>query len=105
MKTDEPLQVSPIFPFNRGHLLLGGERELVMLTGLLALILIVVLQNLYTAVLGGVLLVVMLTVAQKMAKADPQMTQVYRRFSRYQRFYPAGSTKYTQLPTPQKGRR
>lgn len=103
MKSDEYLQHSPIFPFNRGHLLLGGERELVMLTGLLALIMIVVLQNAYTAILGGILLVIMLTVAQKMAKADPQMTRVYHRFSRYQRFYPANSMKYHSLPSKQRG--
>ncbi len=49
---DEPLHAHPVFEFNRPHLYLGGDRELVLLSLLLSIVLIVILQNLYTAILG-----------------------------------------------------
>lgn len=94
MTDDESLDVVPIYAFNRAHLVMGGEREIVMISMLLALILIVILQNVYTAVLGVILQFVMLGVARMMAKSDPILTKVYKRFTSYQRFYPANSTKY-----------
>ncbi|GAL14287.1 hypothetical protein JCM19233_5299 [Vibrio astriarenae] len=94
---DEALQVTPIYHFNRAHLLMGGEREVVMLSMLTAMVLLV-LQNLYTAIVAVVFLCVMLMVARVMAKSDPVLTQVYRRYSRLQRFYPAHSVKYLHKP-------
>ncbi|WP_299693420.1 conjugal transfer protein TrbD [uncultured Vibrio sp.] len=90
---DEALHVIPIYAFNRAHLVMGGEREIVMVSMLMALIL-VVLQNLYMAVLAVVLFFSMLMVARLMAKSDPVLTQVYRRYHAFQRFYPAHSVKY-----------
>ncbi|PSU44514.1 conjugal transfer protein TrbD [Photobacterium frigidiphilum] len=94
MEADEPLVCRPVFAFNRSHLFLGGERELVLSMVLLCIVLIVALQNIYTAMLGGVLLIVSITVARMMAKSDPQLTQTYRRFARYQRFYPSNGMKH-----------
>ena len=89
----EELDSVPIYHFNRAHLLMGGEREVVMLSMLGALILLV-LQNTVTAILAVVLLLFMLMAARAMAKTDPVLTQVYRRYSRFQRYYPAHSIKY-----------
>ncbi|EGR1335226.1 hypothetical protein VH1709_contig00039-0039 [Vibrio harveyi] len=94
MTDDESLDIVPIYAFNRAHLVMGGEREIVMVSMLAALILIVILQNVYTAVLGVILQFVMLGIARSMAKSDPILTKVYKRFTRYQRFYPAHTTKY-----------
>ncbi|HBC3902268.1 conjugal transfer protein TrbD [Vibrio harveyi] len=93
MNDDDDLQFVPIYTFNRAHLLMGGDRLLVMLSGGLCLILLV-LQNLYTAVFGVVLFLVMLFVARAMAKNDPNLRLVYHRYAKFQRYYPASSVKY-----------
>ncbi len=90
---DDDLQFVPIYTFNRAHLFMGGDRLLVMLCGGLCLILLI-LQNLYTAGLGVILFFVMLKVTQAMAKSDPDLRLVYLRYTQYQAYYPAHSVKY-----------
>lgn len=94
MVTDEPLVNHPFFAFNRSHLFLGGERELVLSIVLLAVVLIVSLQNVYTAIFGVILLVSCISITRMMAKSDPQLTKTYSRFAKYQRFYPSNGTKH-----------
>lgn len=89
----EKLTHARVFQFGRSHLFLGGERELVLLTSLLCLILIVVLQNVAAAVVGCLLWTGLLPVYRMMAKADPRMTKVYRAYTRYQPFYAAHGMK------------
>ncbi|WP_257576253.1 VirB3 family type IV secretion system protein [Vibrio parahaemolyticus] len=60
---------------NRANLFMGGDRLLVMGAGCLALVL-VVLQNIYTAVIGVVLFLVMLLITRLMAKNDAQLRPV-----------------------------
>ncbi|TFZ62411.1 conjugal transfer protein TrbD [Photobacterium damselae subsp. piscicida] len=90
---DEPLNASPIFEFNRPHLYMGGDRELVLLALLVSMIFVVVLQNIYTAIFGVILAIVSVKGLQLMAKADPNMRSIYQRYRKYQSFYPAFSTK------------
>lgn len=90
----EQLDTVRIFKFNRGHLFLGGERELVLVTALLCLILVVVLQSLASAVLGVVLWLLLLPVYRLMARADPMMSRVYLKYTRFQGFYPAHGMKH-----------
>lgn len=68
---------------NRPTLLLGGDRELVLVTGLAAVILVFVVLSITSAALGAVLWVVVVGLLRMMAKADPMMRQVYLRHIRY----------------------
>lgn len=79
---------------NRINLFMGGDRELVMFTGLVAAALIFSAQELKATVYGILLWLGSLYLLRLMAKADPQMRQVYWRSLRYQRYYPAQSTPF-----------
>ncbi len=90
---NEPLQHVRVFRFNRSHLFLGGERELVLITALFCVVLIVILQDLLAAIVGVTLWSALIPIYRKMARTDPQMTQVYQHYARYQSFYPAHGMK------------
>lgn len=78
----------------RDTLFLGGDRELVMVTALLASALVFTAQEWMAALYGGGLWGAALWLLRKMAKADPKMRQVYRRQLQYKTFYPARSTPF-----------
>ena len=78
----------------RTALFLGGDRELVMMSGLLSGILVVATQDILAMIVGVALWFVSLKLLRLMAKADPLMRQVYLRHRRYQDFYPARSTPF-----------
>lgn len=89
------LRVTPIpRALSRHNLVLGGEREPVLLLLLICAILAVAGQTLPTVILGAVLLVAGLSALRWMAAADPQMTDVYRRHILYRDRYPARSTPW-----------
>jgi type IV secretion system protein TrbD len=75
----------------RPHLFLGGDRELVLLTGLVAFALTVPSFQWASIVTGIGLWLVALALLRKMAKSDPLMRHVYLRQLRYRRYYPARS--------------
>ncbi|EHH1077538.1 conjugal transfer protein TrbD [Vibrio parahaemolyticus] len=98
MDDDDDLQFEPIYPFNRANLMMGGDRLLVIGAACACLVL-VVLQNVYTAVTGVVLFLLMLLVTRVMAKNDALLRPVYYRYSKLQRYYPAVSVKYLHKPS------
>lgn len=51
-------------------------------------------QNKVTLIVGALLWFCALPVLRWMAKADPQMTEVYRRHIRYRGYYPPRSRPY-----------
>jgi type IV secretion system protein VirB3 len=73
---------------------MGGDRELVMFTGLIAAALIFSAQELKATIYGIILWLCSLYLLRLMAKADPQMRMVYWRSLRYKRYYPALSTPF-----------
>ena len=73
---------------------MGGDRELVMFSGLLAGALIFSAMDLRATVFGLVLWFFALFVFRMMAKADPRMRDVYLRHIHYKRYYPARSTPF-----------
>lgn len=79
---------------NRENLFMGGDRELVMFSGLLAGALIFSAQDLMATVYGILLWVGALFVCRLMAKADPKMRPVYMRHRRYKEYYPPRSTPF-----------
>ncbi|MER8396093.1 conjugal transfer protein TrbD [Mesorhizobium sp. M1340] len=68
---------------SRPNLLLGADRELVLLTGLAAAILIFVVRTPYSALFGIAIWFVVVAALRMMAKADPLMRRVYARHVGY----------------------
>ena len=81
---------------SRPNLLMGADRELVLLTGLAAVILIFVVLAWYATLLGIAIWVVAVAALRMMAKADPLMRKVYIRHIRYRPTYRATSTPFRQ---------
>lgn len=71
----------------RPNLILGGERELVLTSALVAGGLVVSAQNWVAATVGVAVWLVALWALRLMAKADPQMSRVYLRQLRYRGYY------------------
>jgi type IV secretion system protein VirB3 len=85
-------RTTPIYrALHRPKLILGGEREVVLVGGLLAAGTAMVGLTLPALVVGGVIWALTISAARLMAKADPQMSRVYFRHLRFQRYYPARS--------------
>ena len=89
---------------NRNNLFLGGDRELVMLVGLVAFTLVVLAQKASSMAAGVTLWVAGLYVCRLMGKKDPKLRHVYLRHRRYCRYYPARSTPFREN-SPQQARR
>nr|CAD6437760.1 conjugal transfer protein TraD [Rhizobium sp. Q54] len=79
---------------SRPNLLMGADRELVLLTGLAAVILIFVVLTIYSALFGLVIWIVVVGLLRMMAKADPLMRQVYIRHISYKHHYKATSSPW-----------
>ena len=86
---------------NRTQLFMGGDRELVMFSGLIAFALVFSAQELRASIYGLLLWLCSLYLLRLMAKADPQLRFVYLRHRRYQRYYPAQSTLFRSNPHSQ----
>jgi type IV secretion system protein VirB3 len=86
---------------NRDNLFMGGDRELVMFSGLLAFVLIFSAQELRATVVGLMLWFGSLFVFRVMAKSDPKMRHVYLRHRRYKAYYPPRSTPFRDNPPRQ----
>jgi type IV secretory pathway TrbD component len=85
-----PLHRSGIRP----HLFLGGDRELVLFSGLIAAVLIFACMQALTIVIGVALWMVALWIFRRIAKADPLMRYIYLRSLLYRNYYPARSTPF-----------
>lgn len=81
---------------HRPNLILGGERNLVLLTGLISLGLIATALNLPATVFGILFWFLCLAGLRQMAKADPQMSKIYLRNIRYRGYYAARSRPFRQ---------
>lgn len=86
---------------NRHNLFMGGDRELVMFTGLMAFALVFSAQELRATVVGLLLWFGALYMFRKMAKSDPRMRHVYLRHRKYKPYYAARSTPFRINPTSQ----
>lgn len=73
---------------------MGGDREMVMFSGLLAAILVFAAQDWSAAITGVAAWFAALWVLRKMAKADPKMRQVYLRNRRYSPYYAPRATPF-----------
>ncbi|CAN7676175.1 conjugal transfer protein TrbD [Pararhizobium sp. LjRoot255] len=79
---------------SRPNLLMGADRELVLITGLAAIILIFVVLTVYSALFGIAVWIVVVAALRMMAKADPMMRRIYIRHISYKSTYRATSTPW-----------
>jgi len=89
------LQRTPLFrALYRPQMILGGERELVLLSLVLCVGLGVTSQNMVGILVSTGVWVVVIALLRLMGKADPLMSKVYLRHLQYQHYYPARSTPW-----------
>lgn len=79
---------------SRSNLLMGADRELVLLTALAAIILIFVVLTWYAALFGIAIWLVAVAALRMMAKSDPLMRRVYLRHISYKTSYRATSSPW-----------
>lgn len=72
---------------SRPNLLMGADRELVLIAGLAAAILIFVVLTVYSVLFGVSMWILSVGVLRMMAKSDPLMRQVYARHISYKQYY------------------
>ena len=88
---------------NRENLFMGGDRELVMFSGLLAGALIFSAQDIRATVFGITLWFGAMFALRLMAKSDPKLRKVYLRHRYYRAYYPARATPFRDN-TPTQGK-
>ena len=92
---DVPLESVPIHrALTRSNLFLGGDRELVMFSGLIAGTLVFYAWDLRSAVVGTLFWFFSIYVLRLMAKHDPRLRDVYMRHRIYKPYYPPTSTPW-----------
>jgi type IV secretion system protein VirB3 len=101
--TDQPRTIPIHLSLIRPILLMGAERELVLISGILAAVLVMSLARLLFTIIGVVFWALSLGALQRAAKADPQFTRVYLRHTRYRGYYPAQSRATSRLSTVREG--
>jgi type IV secretion system protein VirB3 len=95
----EPRRIPIHRSLNRPHLLLGAERNLVLLTGVVTALLLFTGSISVTSILLAVAFWSgSFWALVRMGKADPQMSQVYQRHIRYRAWYSAHSCIDAALP-------
>lgn len=88
---EKPREIKIHQSANRPQLLLGGDREMVLLAALMASMLVFSLVRWWGVLAGLLLWVAAVAVLSRMGKADPMLRQVYIRHVKYRAFYPAKS--------------
>jgi len=86
---DRPREIVIHQSANRPHLLLGGDRELVLLAALMSAMLIFALVTWWGIVAGIAIWIGAVAVLSRMGRFDPMLRQVYVRHVKYRAFYPA----------------
>jgi type IV secretory pathway TrbD component len=86
----------------RPHLFLGGDREMVLFSGLIAAVLIFACLQPLTILIGVTLWIGTLWIFRRLAKADPRMRSIYMRQLLYRSYYPARSTPFREDQRPWK---
>jgi len=79
---------------NKPNLLLGGERELMLMVGLFSSVMIFIALTWQTFIIGVLLWTILSMLLRMMAKADPMMSKIYLKQLKYRDFYAAHSTPF-----------
>lgn len=94
-----PIHASLIRPI----LLMGAERELVLISAIIAAVLVMSLERPLFAVVGAVFWALSIAVLQRAAKNDPVLSRVYLRHTRYRTYYPAQSRVTSRVSSTREG--
>ena len=98
---NKPREVAIHQSVNRPNLVLGGDRELVLVTIMVSFSLGFSLATWWGIGLSVAFWVGAMAALQRMGKADPLLRHAYLRHVGYRNFYPAKSGLHSQtLPTP-----
>jgi type IV secretory pathway TrbD component len=89
---DGPRKIDVHLSLTRPLLLMGCEREPLLISATIATALIFLLHNAVIALLGVAFWVLTVAALQRMAKSDSELTKTYIRHARYRTFYPAQSS-------------
>lgn len=92
---DIPREITIHQSANRPNQILGGDRELVLISILIAVSLAFSLGTWWGFGAAVIFWLAAVAVLQRMGKADPLLRQVYMRHIRYHAFYPAKSGVYS----------
>ena len=79
---------------SRPNLLIGADRELVLMTGLAAVILIFVVLTAYSIFFGVAVWIIVVGLLRMMAKSDPLMRPIYLRHICYKPHYRPTATPW-----------
>lgn len=88
---DKPREIVIHQSANRPNLLIGGDRELVLVTMMIAAGLAFSLATIWGIGLAVLFWIASIAALQRMGKADPLLRHIYLRHIRYLSFYPAKS--------------
>ena len=98
---DRPREIIIHQSANRPNQLMGGDRELVLVSLLTSVALAFSLASWWGLAVSVAWYVGAMAILKRMGKADPLLRQVYMRHIRYRPFYPAKSGLYSRcLQTP-----
>ena len=89
--TTKPREVLIHQSVNRPNMVLGGDRELVLVTIMVAFCLAFSLASWWGIGLSVIFWIAAMAALQRMGKADPLLRHVYLRHVGYRGFYPAKS--------------
>jgi type IV secretion system protein VirB3 len=97
-----PRKVDVHLSLTRPLLMMGCEREPLIMSALIAVTLVFMLGNLALAIVGVAFWVISVGVLQRMTKSDHQLTKIYVRHTKYRAFYAAQSSLASIVPTIKK---
>ena len=98
--TDRPREIIIHQSANRPNQLMGGDRELVLVSLLTSVALAFSLASWWGLAVSVAWYVGAMAILKRMGKADPLLRQVYMRHIRYRPFYPAKSGLYSRCLQP-----
>jgi type IV secretion system protein TrbD len=99
---EEPEQTIMRISLSRPQQLLGGDRELVILSGLGAALMAVSVMTFLSFLIAFFGFGAIVAVLARIGKADPMMRKVYSRHLQYKDFYPAKSGVTSLGKTPKR---
>jgi len=99
---DEPRRILIHRSLNRATLILGGDRDLVLGSMLIAAMIAFTASSWVQLVIAGAFWLFTHSMLVEMAKHDPFMFPIIMRHIRYKPFYPAQTGMHAQLPNTPK---
>ena len=92
------LQQTPIYKaINQPILLFGAERNLVIFLAMMSSMLIWIGGSWFTFFIGLIIWIIGIYYLREMAKKDPLMSRVFKRYQQYKHHYSAHTTPFSNI--------